>query len=304
MDKENKKGRPQKNPNDKNPFALRLRSLMEISGSSQKAAAEYVGVTRQALNKWVNGDTIPDIYSASKLADMFDVSLDYLIGKSGASSINSDIKAVCDITGLEEDNINLISKICRHKDIYSNEPSKDVYELGDLSEQMNTFVSQINEFFIYRVKRYVVSRFKQYLFKLETIKRYCKDNNIDISDSDIDKFGIDEFRIKFSEYNDSYRLSQLENKIYETYEKYHFIDDDLKEDLEYMEYKLSKELNDMIDRIVDNKFEIDYLFRKRYTEAFRTVLGLEIESDEFDDFYRKYNKELEGDNYDNNPTKE
>ena len=60
----------------------------------------------------------------------------------------------------------------------------------------------------------------------------------------------------------------------------------------------------MIDRIVDNKFEIDYLFRKRYTEAFRTVLGLEIESDEFDDFYRKYNKELEGDNYDNNPTKE
>ena len=237
MDKENKKGRPQKNPNDKNPFALRLRSLMEISGSSQKAAAEYVGVTRQALNKWVNGDTIPDIYSASKLADMFDVSLDYLIGKSGASSINSDIKAVCDITGLEEDNINLISKICRHKDIYSNEPSKDVYELGDLSEQMNTFVSQINEFFIYRVKRYVVSRFKQYLFKLETIKRYCKDNNIDISDSDIDKFGIDVFRIKFSEYNDSYRLSQLENKIYETYEKYHFIDDDLKEDLEYMEYK-------------------------------------------------------------------
>lgn len=53
--------------------------LRKKSGYSQEKLAEKVGVSRQTLSKWELGDSLPDIISSSRLAEIFDISLDELV---------------------------------------------------------------------------------------------------------------------------------------------------------------------------------------------------------------------------------
>lgn len=49
------------------------------SGFSQEEVAEKIGVSRQTLSKWETNETIPDIYQAKKLGQIYHVSLGELI---------------------------------------------------------------------------------------------------------------------------------------------------------------------------------------------------------------------------------
>ena len=46
---------------------------------SQEEVAEKIGVSRQTLSKWETNETIPDIYQAKKLGQIYHVSLGELI---------------------------------------------------------------------------------------------------------------------------------------------------------------------------------------------------------------------------------
>lgn len=48
-------------------------------GLSQEALAERVGVSRQAVSKWENGDAEPELGKLRLLADTFDVTADWLL---------------------------------------------------------------------------------------------------------------------------------------------------------------------------------------------------------------------------------
>lgn len=48
---------------------------------SQEELAEMVGVTRQTISNWEFNETSPDLKQAQKLADIFNISIDELIGK-------------------------------------------------------------------------------------------------------------------------------------------------------------------------------------------------------------------------------
>ncbi len=43
--------------------------------------ADFLGITRQAYSKYENGQSEPDIETINKLADFFDVTTDYLLGR-------------------------------------------------------------------------------------------------------------------------------------------------------------------------------------------------------------------------------
>lgn len=47
---------------------------------SQEALAEVIGVTRQTISNWELNETSPDLKQAEKLADIFNISMDELIG--------------------------------------------------------------------------------------------------------------------------------------------------------------------------------------------------------------------------------
>lgn len=53
--------------------------LRKKSGYSQEALAEKLGVSRQAVSKWENGDADPEIGKLKLLAELFQVSTDWLL---------------------------------------------------------------------------------------------------------------------------------------------------------------------------------------------------------------------------------
>ena len=57
-----------------------LYELRTKSGLSQDALAEKVFVTRQAVSRWENGETVPNTETLKLLSEVFDVSINTLLG--------------------------------------------------------------------------------------------------------------------------------------------------------------------------------------------------------------------------------
>ena len=59
----------------------RIRSCREARGMSQKFVAISIGVSPPTVSMWENGTKEPTRDNLVKLADLFNVSLDYLVGR-------------------------------------------------------------------------------------------------------------------------------------------------------------------------------------------------------------------------------
>lgn len=68
-----------KSMNNKENIAINLRYLRNSLGLSQEEVAEKIGVSRQSVAKWENGDSLPDILKCEALADLYNVSLNDLV---------------------------------------------------------------------------------------------------------------------------------------------------------------------------------------------------------------------------------
>lgn len=60
-------------------FEEKLIRLRKSRGISQEELAEQLNVSRQAVSRWEQGSTLPDIPNLRKLCDLFQVSADELI---------------------------------------------------------------------------------------------------------------------------------------------------------------------------------------------------------------------------------
>lgn len=60
-------------------FYERLQGLRREKGMTQEELAERLDVSRQAVSKWESGQTMPEIEKLVQMAQVFDVSLDYLV---------------------------------------------------------------------------------------------------------------------------------------------------------------------------------------------------------------------------------
>lgn len=63
-------------------FAERVKSLRESHGLSQDALGKIIGVKRYSVYGYEKGNNYPDVPHLIALADYFNVSLDYLVGRS------------------------------------------------------------------------------------------------------------------------------------------------------------------------------------------------------------------------------
>jgi repressor LexA len=61
-------------------FKENLRKAREMAGVSQAKLAGMLSITQSAVTHWENGSRQPDIETINKLADIFGVSIDFLIG--------------------------------------------------------------------------------------------------------------------------------------------------------------------------------------------------------------------------------
>lgn len=83
--------------------------LRTKSGMSQDALAEKTYVTRQAVSRWENGETVPNTETLKLLSKLFDVSINTLLG--------SPRKLICQCCGMPLED----SSISREKDGAFNE---------------------------------------------------------------------------------------------------------------------------------------------------------------------------------------
>ena len=63
-------------------FEERLAALRTAAGVSQQTIGDMLGVTRWSVHNYEAGQNRPDYNGLLALADYFDVSLDYLVGRS------------------------------------------------------------------------------------------------------------------------------------------------------------------------------------------------------------------------------
>ena len=88
---------------------MRLRELRNKSGLTQKEIANKLGVSGQTILNWENGIFEPKISQLIQLADLFGVSVDYLIErKTGANKIDDICKELETIS--KEELIDFIRK--------------------------------------------------------------------------------------------------------------------------------------------------------------------------------------------------
>ncbi len=81
-------------------FAEKVTHLRIVNNISQEELAKKINVSRQAVGKWENGESLPQIDKLLELCELFKISADELInddivihrGKKLPMSIGEDIK--------------------------------------------------------------------------------------------------------------------------------------------------------------------------------------------------------------------
>lgn len=118
--------------NPKKNIAANLRFLRNRNGLSQEEVAEKIGVSRQSVAKWENGESLPDILKCEALADLYDVSLNDLVRHNPEKEglpIPPKNKHVFGVVTLGERGQVVLPKIAR--DTLNLKPGDRLVVLGD-----------------------------------------------------------------------------------------------------------------------------------------------------------------------------
>ena len=66
----------------------RLRQLRKSRGYTQVSLQMKTGIEQSLLSKYETGERIPPTEALIKLADLYDVSIDYLLGRTDKPEVN------------------------------------------------------------------------------------------------------------------------------------------------------------------------------------------------------------------------
>lgn len=87
-------------------IAERIRALREQADMTQSELARRLGITRSSVNAWEMGISVPSTQYLMRLAEIFQVSTDYLLGRTGMATVS--------VAGLSEGDIRLVHTIIDH----------------------------------------------------------------------------------------------------------------------------------------------------------------------------------------------
>jgi len=74
-------------------IAKNIADLRKASGLTQIELAEKLNYSDKAISKWERGESVPEIGVLKDIADLFGVSLDYLVQKEHTSKSKPEVKA-------------------------------------------------------------------------------------------------------------------------------------------------------------------------------------------------------------------
>ena len=93
-------------------FSNNLIKYRKIKGYTQDDLAEKMGVSRQSVSKWENGESMPEVSKIVKIADYLEVSMDELFGREKIVKTEQNVVSMQDVKiGLKPNTI-LFMIIC------------------------------------------------------------------------------------------------------------------------------------------------------------------------------------------------
>ena len=108
-------------------IGIKLMMLRETKGVTQAVVANETGISRTSIVAYESGKSIPDLEKLYLLAEYYDVSCDFLLGK--ASCTTHDLSYISEKTGLTEKSINALEKYYMAKD-------DNQYDITELINQL------------------------------------------------------------------------------------------------------------------------------------------------------------------------
>lgn len=103
-------------------FSERLKALRKNHGLTQKELAESVGMTAASFSAYENGTKTPSLSVAVALSEVYNVSLDWLVGKSAQEEApieSDDYETLLGVLALLIDNDRIINVTISREDEYS-----------------------------------------------------------------------------------------------------------------------------------------------------------------------------------------
>ena len=83
-------------------FAGQLKNLRRSAGLTMEQLGQKLSVSKQTVSNWENDNIMPSVDAVVKVADLFSVSMDYLLGREKPTG---DGVTCIDVTGLTETEI-------------------------------------------------------------------------------------------------------------------------------------------------------------------------------------------------------
>lgn len=75
-------------------FADRLKSLRAVHGLTQQQLADVIGMSKSTINMYERGEREPGLETQERIADFFNVDLDYLLGRSDRTTVVAPAKPI------------------------------------------------------------------------------------------------------------------------------------------------------------------------------------------------------------------
>lgn len=183
---------PQKPYRDED-FPKRLRQLINEDGRVLEVIAADVQVSKTNLSDWQTGKTMPRADSLRLLAKYFNVTTDYLLGLTDARTIDTDLRAAAEYTGLSDDAIRSLHTltVCP---IDQRERISQLIECGalwDLVRRLNNFASAM------RAQERKRLKYKEELTKAKTIGRKEVIKIVENAMAKVEQLDMDEAAVLF-----------------------------------------------------------------------------------------------------------
>ncbi|MBU5676809.1 helix-turn-helix domain-containing protein [Alkaliphilus sp. MSJ-5] len=125
-------------------FGHTLRKLREEKDISQVELAKKLNITSQSLSQYELNKRIPDIEMINRLADFFDVSVDYLLGRT---DIKQPIKDIIKNQKKYNGSSDEISKEIRNLSPESQEELKkliELYKIRDMQDRNSELSDELS----------------------------------------------------------------------------------------------------------------------------------------------------------------
>lgn len=105
-------------------FSKRLKELREMRGLSQESLADILKIPRSSVTNYENSDDrMPRQKRLNEIADFFNVSVDYLIGRSDTEKLSNAEKAFMDDVSNAKESMSIEDFMKKHKLTVDGKPA-------------------------------------------------------------------------------------------------------------------------------------------------------------------------------------